>query len=120
MDAHAGVLISPFSTYRPYPFQWPRFFLLQLPFRIHRAHHEILEEAGFEIVRERGPLSEEKMLDLAGEFDAFLCGDDAITRAVIDKSLPRLKIISKYGIGLDKIDVTYATEKKIPITFCPG
>ena len=57
------------------------------------AHHEILEEAGFEIVRERGPLSEEKMLDLAGEFDAFLCGDDAITRAVIDKSLPRLKII---------------------------
>ena len=84
------------------------------------AHHEILEEAGFEIVRERGPLFEEKMLDLAGEFDAFLCGDDAITRAVIDKSLPRLRVISKYGIGLDKIDVTYATEKKIPITFCPG
>lgn len=60
------------------------------------------------------------MLDLAGDFDAFLCGDDEITREVIEKSLPRLKVISKYGIGLDKIDVEAATEKKIPIGFCPG
>jgi D-3-phosphoglycerate dehydrogenase / 2-oxoglutarate reductase len=83
-------------------------------------HHRLLESAGFEIVRERGPLPESRMLELAGEFDAFLCGDDEITRAVIEKSLPRLKVISKYGIGLDKIDVTFATEKKIPIGFCPG
>lgn len=83
-------------------------------------HHELLGSPGYEIVRERGPLPEERMLELAGEFDAFLCGDDAITQAVIDKSLPRLKAISKYGIGLDKIDVEYATEKKIPVLFTPG
>jgi D-3-phosphoglycerate dehydrogenase len=79
-----------------------------------------LESTGAEIVRERGPLSEAKMLELAGDFDAFLCGDDEITQAVIDKSLPKLKIIAKYGIGVDKIDVAYATEKKIPVSFCPG
>ena len=84
------------------------------------AHHKLLESAGYEIVRERGPLSEARMLELAGGFDAFLCGDDAITQAVIDKSLPRLKIISKYGIGVDKIDVKYATAKKIPVLFTPG
>ncbi len=83
-------------------------------------HHQLLADAGFEIVRERGPLSEEEMLELAGGFDALLCGDDAITRAVINKSLPRLKVISKYGIGLDKVDVAYATQKQIPVTFCPG
>jgi D-3-phosphoglycerate dehydrogenase len=83
-------------------------------------HHDRLESQGYEIVRERGPLPEQKMLELAGEFDAFLCGDDAITRQVIDLSLPRLKVISKYGIGLDKIDVEYATEKKIPVLFTPG
>ncbi|MEM9480344.1 MAG: phosphoglycerate dehydrogenase [Verrucomicrobiota bacterium] len=83
-------------------------------------HHELLESQGWEIVRERGPLPEEKMLELAGEFDAFLCGDDAITAAVIDKSAPRLKVISKYGIGLDKIDVDYATQQKLPILFTPG
>ncbi|MDR0441443.1 MAG: phosphoglycerate dehydrogenase [Candidatus Accumulibacter sp.] len=83
-------------------------------------HLERLANSGHEFVCERGPLSEKRMLELAGDFDAFLCGDDAITRTVIEKSLPRLKIIAKYGIGLDKIDVGYATEKKIPVTFTPG
>ncbi|MEI6085706.1 MAG: phosphoglycerate dehydrogenase [Verrucomicrobiota bacterium] len=82
------------------------------------GHHQLIE--GFEIVRERGPLPEARMLELAGDFDGFLCGDDMITRAVIEKSLPRLKVISKYGIGLDKVDVKAATELKIPVTFCPG
>ena len=83
-------------------------------------HHDMLAAAGFEIVRERGPLAESRMLELAGQFDAFLCGDDAITQAVIEKSLPRLKVISKYGIGLDKIDVKCATAHKIPVLFTPG
>lgn len=84
------------------------------------VHHELLAKAGFEIVRERGPLPEARMLELAGSFDAYLCGDDALTRAVILKSLPRLKVISKYGIGLDKIDVQAATELKVPVLFTPG
>ncbi|MGD7652942.1 MAG: phosphoglycerate dehydrogenase [Verrucomicrobiales bacterium] len=83
-------------------------------------HHELMESQGWDIVRERGPLSEQRMLELAGDFDAFLCGDDAITRAVIEKSLPRLKIISKYGIGLDKIDIPATKELKVPVLFTPG
>ncbi|MEM9444934.1 MAG: phosphoglycerate dehydrogenase [Verrucomicrobiota bacterium] len=83
-------------------------------------HHELLESKGYEIHRERGPLSEEKMLELAGDYDAFLCGDDAITRSVLEKSLPKIKLISKYGIGLDKVDVDAATDLKVPVTFCPG
>jgi D-3-phosphoglycerate dehydrogenase len=84
------------------------------------SHQDLLESQGWEVVRERGPLNEEQMLALAGDFDGFLCGDDAITSAVIDKSLPRLKWISKYGIGLDKIDKEYATSKGLPIGFTPG
>lgn len=83
-------------------------------------HHALLESAGFEIVRERGPLPESRMLELAGQFDAFLCGDDAITAAVLDKSGPRLRVISKYGIGVDKIDVKGATARGIPVLFTPG
>lgn len=83
-------------------------------------HHELMEAQGWDIIRERGPLGEERMLELAGEFDAFLCGDDAITRAVLEKSLPRLKVISKYGIGLDKIDVAATRDLKIPVLFTPG
>ena len=85
-------------------------------------HHQLLEREGFEIVRDRGPLPEARMLELVakGDFDGWLIGDDAITRAVIQKSLPRLRVISKYGIGLDKVDVKSATELKVPVTFCPG
>jgi D-3-phosphoglycerate dehydrogenase len=83
-------------------------------------HHELLANTGFEIIRERGPLPESRMLELSGDFDAFLCGDDVITRKVLEKSLPRLKVVAKYGIGLDKVDVDAATALKIPVTFCPG
>ena len=83
-------------------------------------HHALLESTGAEIVCQRGPLSEAQMLELTGDFEAFLCGDDEITQAVIDQSLPKLKVIAKYGIGVDKIDVAYATKKNIPVGFCPG
>ncbi|MBL4575059.1 MAG: 3-phosphoglycerate dehydrogenase [Opitutaceae bacterium] len=84
------------------------------------AHHAMLEDAGYEIVRERGPLSAERMLELLGEVDGLICGDDIISRKVIEKALPRLKVISKYGIGLDKIDVAAATDLKVPVLFTPG
>ena len=83
-------------------------------------HHALLDSQGFELVRERGPLAEERMLELAGDLDGALCGDDAFTREVIEKMLPRLKVISKYGIGLDKIDLDACNEYKIPVLFTPG
>src|SRR5918993_1594749 len=85
-------------------------------------HHDILAASGFEVARARGPLTEQQVLDLVkGEgFDGLLNGDDHITQKVIDASLPRLRVIAKYGIGLDSIDVKYATSKKIPVLFTPG
>ena len=67
------------------------------------SHHELLAEKGFEIVRERGPLTESQMLELVGDFDAFLCGDDAITAHRIGKtpSSPqsRRQIRHRFGQG---------------------
>lgn len=86
-------------------------------------HHDVLNASGFEIVRQRGPLSEEQMLKLVttdGGFDGLLNGDDRITARVIDAALPRLRVIAKYGIGLDSIDVKHATGRKIPVLFTPG
>ena len=66
-------------------------------------HHELLAEKGFEIVRERGPLTESQMLERVGDFDAFLCGDDAITAHRIGKtpSSPqsRRQIRHRFGQG---------------------
>src|SRR5689334_3861554 len=89
-------------------------------------HHDIINNSGFEIVRARGPLSELQMLDLvksSGGFDGLLNGDDALNTRVIDALLNAptpLRVIAKYGIGLDSIDVKYATSKRIPVLFTPG
>lgn len=89
-------------------------------------HHDVLAASGYDVVRARGPLPESEMLNLVekhGGFDGFLNGDDLITAKVIDAALAAktpLKVIAKYGIGLDSIDVKHATAKKMPVLFTPG
>ncbi|HUF61949.1 MAG TPA: NAD(P)-dependent oxidoreductase [Verrucomicrobiales bacterium] len=83
-------------------------------------HQAILEQSGFDLVRERGPLGEERMLELAGKLDGLLCGDDVLSRRVLEAMRPRLEVISKYGIGLDKIDLDACREFGIPVFFTPG
>ena len=83
-------------------------------------HHAALAATGWEIVTARGPLSEADTLAAVGDVDGYICGDDVITRAVLAKATPRLKVLSKYGIGVDKIDVPACTELGIPLLFTPG
>ncbi len=49
-------------------------------------------------------LEEEQILEFAGKFDGVICGDDRFSRQVIEACLPRLKVISKWGTGIDSID----------------
>lgn len=83
-------------------------------------HHQLLAETGWELITARGPLTEEQTLELVGDIDGYICGDDMITRAVLEKAKPRLKVLSKYGIGVDKIDVKTCTEFGLPLLFTPG
>ena len=83
-------------------------------------HHARLAATGWEVITARGPLSEADTLAAVGEVDGYICGDDAITRRVLEKATPRLKVLSKYGIGVDKIDVAACTELGIPVLFTPG
>jgi D-3-phosphoglycerate dehydrogenase len=83
-------------------------------------HHQALADTGWEIVTARGPLSEEDTLAAVGDVDGYICGDDLISRAVLEKARPRLQVLSKYGIGVDKIDVAACTEMGLPLLFTPG
>jgi D-3-phosphoglycerate dehydrogenase len=83
-------------------------------------HHELLEELGWKVQYARGPLSEEATYDLMGAYDGIICGDDVYSRRVLEKALPRLKFLSKYGIGVDKIDIEAATDLGLPVFFTPG
>lgn len=85
------------------------------------SHHSLLAGQNYELKTLRGPLSEGVMLNVIDQFDGIICGDDEITREVIKKGADnQLKIISKYGSGLDKIDLEAAREFKIPVTSCPA
>src|SRR5690606_953707 len=53
-------------------------------------------------VQER--MEEEDLLNYAGQFDGTICGDDRYTSKVIEACSPRLKVISKWGTGVDSID----------------
>jgi D-3-phosphoglycerate dehydrogenase len=53
-------------------------------------------------VRER--MEEADLLKYAGQFDGAICGDDRYSARVLEACLPRLKVISKWGTGIDSID----------------
>lgn len=84
-------------------------------------HQEKLYSVGLEIDTLRGPVKEKVLLPIIANYDGIICGDDEITREVILAGMKgKLKIISKYGIGLDKIDLEAAKELGMPVTNCPG
>jgi D-3-phosphoglycerate dehydrogenase len=85
------------------------------------AHHKLLNQQGYDIDVLRGPISERELLPIIQKYDAVICGDDEYTKKVIKKGKTgRLKFISKYGVGLDKIDLDAAKKFNIPVTNCPG
>jgi D-3-phosphoglycerate dehydrogenase len=66
----------------------------------------VLERYGITLivanVQER--LEEVDILKYAGQFDGAICGDDQFTARAIAACTPRLKVISKWGTGIDSID----------------
>ncbi len=82
----------------------------------------LLEAYGLKViapqVRER--LEEADLLTYAGQFDGALCGDDRYTARVLEACLPRLKVISKWGTGIDSIDREAAARLGIQVRNTPN
>jgi D-3-phosphoglycerate dehydrogenase / 2-oxoglutarate reductase len=82
----------------------------------------VLEKYGLKVivpeVYER--MSEEEILAYAGQFDGTICGDDRYSARVLKACLPRLKVISKWGTGIDSIDRKMAQELGIQVKNTPN
>jgi phosphoglycerate dehydrogenase-like enzyme len=65
------------------------------------------------------PATEDEMCELVKDVDAAIVGDFPITPRVLD-SAPRLKLVSKCGVGYDSIDVDYATQRGVIATNVPS
>lgn len=84
-------------------------------------HWERLSQAGLEVLESPSdrPLREEELLGLVRDVDAMIVGLDEVTRRVIEAA-KSLRIIAKYGVGVDNIDLEAASEHGIIVTYTPG
>ena len=85
---------------------------------------DLLKDAGCEVLDNPflgQNLDEAKMIELVKDkqIDGMIVGDDPVTRRVIE-SAEGLKVISKNGVGVDRIDLDAATGNGIVVTNTPG
>jgi len=69
-------------------------------------------------VQER--MEEADLLKYAGQFDGIICGDDKFTARVIERCVPRLKVIAKWGTGIDSIDQAAAARLGVKVCNTPN
>ena len=65
------------------------------------------------------PLTEEELIPLLQDCDGYIAGLDFITEKVLN-SCPKLKVISRYGAGYDRVDIQAAKKNQITVTNTPG
>jgi D-3-phosphoglycerate dehydrogenase / 2-oxoglutarate reductase len=82
----------------------------------------VLERYGLKLivpkVQER--LEEADLLAYAGQFDGAICGDDRYTARVLEACSPRLKVVSKWGTGVDSIDAAACERLGIQLRRTPN
>ncbi len=85
-------------------------------------YRPLLEGLGLQLiipeVHER--LDEVQLLSFAGQYDGTICGDDHYTSRVLQANHPRLKVISKWGTGIDSIDRQVAESLGIQVRNTPN
>jgi D-3-phosphoglycerate dehydrogenase len=89
--------------------------------RIPGEHRKILEQAGCDIVDAPGDqrFEGDALAQLIVNMDAVIVGTDHVTAQVIDAG-NSLKVISKYGVGLDAIDLEAASRTGVVVAYTPG
>jgi len=63
-------------------------------------------------------LTEEELINIVHDFDVIIAGTEPITKKVMDNA-PKLKMISRVGIGLDSVDLIEAEKKGITVSYTP-
>lgn len=82
---------------------------------------EMLRKYDYEIlINDSGkPYEESELIEIIKDVDGIIVGLDKITSNVL-KNAKKLKVITKYGVGVDNIDIEEAEKLGIKITYTPG
>ena len=84
-------------------------------------HIEMLRKAGFEVrFPSRGGLTEEtETIEAVREAAATIAGSEPYTERVL-ADLPNLRVISRWGVGVDCIDLDAVTRHGVAVAITPG
>jgi len=83
---------------------------------------EILKAAGFDVFidpKGEDTLLDAELRDVLPTCDAMVAGGEKISASLLDLC-PKLRAISRTGVGYDAIDVAACTARKIAVTITPG
>lgn len=78
-----------------------------------------LEREVGKVVYRPGPLSAAELIDLVADADGLLAGVDEID-ATVFAAAPRLRVVARYGVGVDRIDLAAAKRRGVVVTTTPG
>lgn len=78
---------------------------------------ELLEENGFEVVlnKYKRIMNREEFIGEIADADAVILGTEILDEAVLEKA-QKLKLVSRYGVGIDNIDTSYLEKNDIGLT----
>ena len=65
------------------------------------------------------PLTEEELIPLLEDCEGYIAGLDFVTARVVE-SCGKLKVISRYGAGVDRVDIDAASERGVAVCNTPG
>lgn len=66
------------------------------------------------------PLTAEEVAERIKDVDGYIAGLDYITADALKDAPPSLKVISRYGAGVDRVDIDAASSRDILVTNTPG
>ena len=84
---------------------------------------QLLRDAGCEIIfpPKFGPLKGDDLTSVLVGVDAVLASLDGYSAAILTSpAVSQLKIIARWGVGYDSVDVPTATQNGIVVTYTPG
>jgi D-3-phosphoglycerate dehydrogenase len=88
--------------------------------RLEGQHTRLLREAGFETVMlQRVPLNEDDTIEALEGMSAVIAGSEPYTERVFSR-LPDLRIISRSGVGYDRVDVAAAERAGVTVSITPN
>ena len=82
---------------------------------------DLLKSNGYEIINNPygRKLTESEVISLASDCIGIVAGVEPLNSKVID-ALPNLKCISRVGVGMDSVDISYAESKGIEVLNTPN